>query len=207
MKLHQRIGAGLFISMMVTVCPGIGLSQQSAGTPAPRAAARTAKDVAIIKDFEGRVDEYLKLQKDEAPGTVPSRPTPSAEKVVDGQQKLGAKIRSARPEAKQGDIFTPEIASFFRRQIAKTLAGPHGGKIRASLRHAEPVKPMSLKVNDDYPDGVPLQSTPATLLLNLPTLPKELQYRIVGHDLFLVDANANVIVDFIQGAIPATSTT
>jgi hypothetical protein len=165
---------------------------------------RTPKDVDIIKDFGNRVDGYLKLQKDQSRGTVPSRPTPSAEKIVDGQKKLAAKVRGARPDAKQGDIFTPEITSFFRRQIAKTLAGPHGKKIRASLRHADPVKPMPLKVNDVYPDGVPLQSTPPTLLLNLPTLPKELEYRIVGHDLVLHDITANLIVDFIKDAIPAS---
>jgi hypothetical protein len=40
------------------------------------------------------------------------------------------------------------------------------------------------------------------LLENLPSLPKELEYRVIGHNLVLRDARANLIVDFIERAIP-----
>jgi len=72
------------------------------------------------------------------------------------------------------------------------------------LRHAEPVKPLNLQVNDKYPEGVPLQSTPPSLLLDLPKLPPEVEYRIVGHDLVLRDVKANLIVDFVNNVIPAS---
>ena len=68
----------------------------------------------------------------------------------------------------------------------------------------EPLPPRPLKVNSRYPPGVPLQSTPPTLLLNLPRLPHELQYRLVGHYLVLYDVAADMIVDFIAGAVPAS---
>jgi hypothetical protein len=71
-----------------------------------------------------------------------------------------------------------------------------------SLRRAEPVHGVALKVNGTYPQGVPLQSTPPTVLLHLPRLPKELEYRIVGHDFALHDTVTNLIVDFIPNAIP-----
>ena len=61
-----------------------------------------------------------------------------------------------------------------------------------------------LKVNSAYPATLPRQSTPPTLLLNLPRLPKELEYRIVGRDLALHDTVTNLIVDFIPNAIPAS---
>jgi hypothetical protein len=43
---------------------------------------------------------------------------------------------------------------------------------------------------------------PPTLLNRLPVLPKELQYRIVGHALVLQHMETSLIVDFILDAIP-----
>ena len=116
---------------------------------------------------------------------------------------MAEKIQEARADAKQGDIFTPEIEAYFRKRIAAAMRGANGPKIRSSLRHAEPLHSMPLHVNQPYPDGVPLQSVPPTLLLNLPRLPKELEYRIVGRDLALHDIGPNLIVDLIPGAVPS----
>lgn len=167
----------------------------------PAGGQTSSRDDATVQDFESRVTKYMELRKKEA-GTPP-RPTNSPEKIVETQQDLAVKVQGFRSNAKQGDIFTPEIAEYFRRQIAATLAGPHGYKIRASLRHAEPVHAISLQVNQTYPQGIPLQSTPPSLLLNLPTLPKELEYRIIGHNLVLHDLAPNVIVDFVTSAVPS----
>jgi hypothetical protein len=161
----------------------------------------TQDNARTVKDFEARVAKYLDLRKKEA-GSAP-RPTNSPEKLAETQQERAAKVSALRQDAKQGDIFTPEIAAYFRRQISAALAGRDGGKIRASLRHAEPVAPLALHVNEVYPQGIPLQSTPPTLLLNLPPLPKELEYRIVGRSLVLHDIVPNIIVDFIPNAIPS----
>jgi hypothetical protein len=38
---------------------------------------------------------------------------------------------------------------------------------------------------------------PPSLLLNLPELPKELEYRFVGRELVLRDSAANLIVDVL----------
>ena len=172
---------------------GAGLCQAPA-VASPRR-ART------VNDFETRVAKYLDFRKNQA-GSAP-RPTNNVEKLADTQQTLAAKVIVLRQDAKQGDIFTPEIAAYFRHQIAATLRGRHGHKIRASLRHAEPVPALPLQVNQVYPQGVPLQSTPPTLLLNLPPLPKELEYRIVGRNLVLHDTVPNIVVDFIPDAIPS----
>ncbi len=164
---------------------------------------RVNQDSLIIRDFENRVADYVKLHKKvQAEAPAPKR-TDSAAKIKEAQVTAAPKIRTARPEAKQGDIFTPEISELFRRLIATPLKGPDGPQIRASLRHAEPVDGIHLRVNAPYPEGVPLQSTPPSLLLNLPQLPPELEYRIVGRALVLRDVGANVIVDFIPGAIPS----
>ena len=61
---------------------------------------------------------------------------------------------------------------------------------------------LPIHVNEAYPAKAPLQSTPPSLLLNLPRLPKGLRYGIVDHDLLLDDVEANLIVDFVPAAIP-----
>lgn len=183
----------------VTACTfmlflGTGLSLAS---PAP-----SQDQTPTVNDFEARVAKYLDLRKKQA-GSAP-RPTNSSEKLAEAQQDRAATVKALRRNAKRGDIFTPEIAAYFRRQISATLAGSDGQKIRASLRHAEPVPALALHVNQVYPQGIPLQSTPPTLLMNLPTLPKELEYRIIGRNLVLHDIVPNIIVDFVSDAIPST---
>jgi hypothetical protein len=162
-------------------------------------AAASQRHARTVNDFEARAAKYLALRKEA--GSAP-RPTNSPEKLVDTQQDLATKVRNLRQDAKQGNIFTPEIAAYFRHKISKALAGSHGRRIRASLRHAEPVPTLALQVNQVYPQGIPLQSMPPTLLLKLPPLPKELEYRIVGRNLVLLDIVPNIIVDFVPDAIP-----
>ena len=77
-------------------------------------------------------------------------------------------------------------------------------RISSSLRHAEPAK-IELQINQSYPETVPLQSTPPTLLLNLPELPKGLEYRILGRELVLRDSDANIVVDYLPDALLDTS--
>ena len=62
-------------------------------------------------------------------------------------------VRAARPEAKEGDIFTPEIAELFRKLITHSIDGPDGAKIRTSYERAEPIRGVHLAVDQAYPDG------------------------------------------------------
>jgi hypothetical protein len=156
---------------------------------------------AILKDFDRRVADYAKLHKAAASGVHKLKPTKSSEAIADYTHSLARGIRAARRESRQGDIFTPDIAAEFGRLIGLTMHGPEAAAIRESLRHAEPLAPRAIRVNGAYPPGVPLQSTPPTLLMNLPPLPPELDYRVIGHALILRDIEANLIVDFIPEAI------
>jgi len=152
----------------------------------------------VVEDFEHRAQQYLDTHKETH---VDIKPSGSAAKIDQEKQEARQKIKQARPEAKQGDIFTPAIGNYFREQLAITLQGPDGAKIRASLRHAEPLPNLRLRVNSRYPHNLPLQSTPPTLLANLPYLPGELQYRIVGRTLVLYDVSSGLIADLLPNAI------
>jgi hypothetical protein len=154
----------------------------------------------IAADLQGRAKQYLDFRKKVAGSSPKSNSTPS--KITSAQNDLANKIRVARAGAKQGEIFTPEITRYVRRQIASRLSGRDGKRIRASLRHAEPVN-ITLQINQSYPDNVPLQSTPPSLLMSLPQLPTGLEYRLVGKELVIRDVDANIVVDYVANALPS----
>jgi len=154
----------------------------------------------ILEDFEARIREYTKLRQQAEAGLPVLKPTDSPEEIRRHEHQLAQAIRRQRGRAKQGDLFTPKISAEFRRLIGITFRGSEARRIRVSLKHSEPVS-VALHVNDNYPEGVPLQTTPPTLLLNLPKLPPELEYRVVGQALVLRDVKANLIVDFMPKAL------
>ena len=91
----------------------------------------------------------------------------------------------------------------FRKIIRREFHGPEGRLARQTIRPDDPSKVIvRLHVNDVFPEGIPLTTTPPTLLLKLPELPQELAYRFVGRDLTLKDTKARLIVDLIPNAIP-----
>jgi len=142
-------------------------------------------------------NEYMKLRQKALAGLAVPKNTDSPEKIAEFQKQLAGKIRDLRPQARQGDLFTPEVVGLFQRLVAMAMRGKDGALIRTSFQRAEPVESGHLEVNTAYPDGLPLQSMPPSLLLNLPRLPKELEYRFVGRELILRDTQANLIVDVI----------
>jgi hypothetical protein len=171
------------------------LAQNNAGAPPvnPNAAA--------LQEFKRRTDEYMRIHK-QVEGTLKTLKTTRASKeITDHQQQLARGIVATRQAARQGDIFTDYVIAEFRRLIEIAMRGVNGKNIRASLARSEPVR-IEVAVNATYPPGIPLQSSPPTMLLNLPRLPAELDYRIVGNALVLRDIKANIIVDFMPNAIP-----
>jgi hypothetical protein len=183
-----------FLIFALLLATWAGLAQ---APPAPG-----TSDAKAVADFEQRTKQYLDWRESRV-GKSPA-PANSPDKIVAARRDLANKVRVGRAGTKQGEIFTPEIADYFHRQIAATLNGRHGKQIRSSLRHSEPTN-MQLEINESYPEKVALQSTPPTLLLNLPELPKGLEYRIVGRELVLRDVDANIVVDYIPNALPDIS--
>jgi hypothetical protein len=158
---------------------------------------RVNQDGLTVGEFQKRVADYLKVRR-QAQGEAPTpKQTDAPEKIMESQHELSARIRELRANSKQGDIFAPEIANLFRRLINQSLNGADGRKIRKSYQRAEPIHGVKLEVNQPYPDGLPLQSMPPSLLMNLPKLPPELEYRFVGRELVLRDIAANLVADVI----------
>jgi hypothetical protein len=175
--------------------PAAALAQSK---PAPN----VNRDGAISAEFQKHVADYMNLRKKAQAGITVPKGTVSPEKITGYQHQLADAIRAARPQAAQGEIFTPPVTELFRRLVFSSLNGPDGAKIRKSYQRAEPIHGIRLEVNRAYPDGLPLQSMPPSLLLNLPRLPRELEYRFVDHELVLRDIAANVVIDLIPELTP-----
>ena len=119
-------------------------------------------------------------------------------------QELNAAIRAERREAKQGEFFTPELASELRARIDRALAS-HGftaDSVRENERRDAigDARHSVLRVNGTFPWALATEMFPCVIAA-LPPLPTELQYRIVGDNLVLVDVHASLIVDILPNAL------
>ncbi len=159
-------------------------------------------DKKALDDFSRKIKQYVSMQH--ALPADKMKPTADMAALEQERATLRAALKQARLNAKQGDLFTPEAARVFRSLLAQALSGPDGAKIKASLAHAEPGAPVQFAVNGVYPDtaGQPIQSMPPSLLLNLPVLPKGLEYSLAGRMLALRDSDANMVVDYLPNALP-----
>jgi hypothetical protein len=159
------------------------------------------QDAQLIVDFLKRVEAYLEIHK-KADKDLPevSNSAPQ-EQVAEHQRALQRAIAQARSRADRGDIFTQAIRAYFRRQITRTLAGPDAADLRASIMEENP-GPIRLRINGAYPDAVPRTTMPPQILAAMPKLPPELEFRFIGDRLILLDAHAQLVVDFMDDAIP-----
>ena len=173
-------------------------------TPVQKATAAPANpDSAILADFNARLDHYIKFQREVEKDSPKQKETADHAKTVAAQEILAAKIRSLRRNARQGDIFTPEVAALFKRLMNPELKGAERKETRQALSEEDgEVAEVWLKVNATYPQTEVLATTPANLLEKLPQLPMDVEYRITAkRHLILRDVDANIIVDYILNAI------
>lgn len=167
-------------------------------------ASLSAEDEKTIDLFLKDAKAYLVIEHN-APSEAKLKPTTDIAELGRRRKELRQIIVAARPNAKQGDLFTPPVANLFRKQLALAMDGEDGKAVRRTLQNAEPAaaaQSTQIAVNRDYPNqnGQPLQSVPATVLQCLPILPKGLDYRMVGDILVLRDTEANLVVDYLPNA-------
>ena len=121
MRQLSRIFGAIFTVCAVTAC-GLVAQQGAKGqtvpppaTPEQKAtAAPSNPDSAVLADFNARLDRYITLQRallKEAPLKETSNPA----EITVRQDLLASKLRNIRKEAKQGDIFPPQVAALFKR--------------------------------------------------------------------------------------------
>jgi hypothetical protein len=171
--------------------------------PAAKASLST-EDQKTMNSFLDAAKAYLSIDHN-APSQAKLKPTTDVAELEERRHALRQVIVAARPNAKQGELFTPPVADLIRKLMAQAMDGSDRNPVRRSLQSAEPIAAAGaaqIAVNHDYPNqkGQPLQSAPATLLQYLPVLPKGLEYRMVGNILVLRDTEANLVVDYLPNA-------
>lgn len=154
-----------------------------------------------IATFEKRVKQYINL-RDQVKGKVPNISKDSTpEQIAAHERAFADALRARRAGAKPGDILARDVAGYIRATLKREFQGTDRKEIRKILLDDE-VKPVPLRVNYPYPDANAFTEMPATLLLKLPPLPEQVKYRYVGRNLFLVDTDNNLIIDFMLDALP-----
>ena len=187
------------LALILLISTSVAVSALAQQPPKP-ADPKVNAMAAIQQDFKARLDQYLAVRK-KAAGDAPAlKQTNDPAEIKKAEDGLAAAIRAARPDAKRGDIFTPEIQATFRKLLAPELKGEDGAHAKEILKDDAPTG-VPLKVNAKYSEGKTFPTVPASLLLNLPKLPPEVEYRIIGKHLILRDTGADIIVDYMLNAI------
>jgi hypothetical protein len=117
--------------------------------------------------------------------------------------ELAAALRAERAGARQGDFFTSALADLLRARISDALLEQRytADDVRAAGRvDGVDYERVRLQVNDTLPWLLGVALLPCVLDV-LPPLPPELQYRIVGDDLLLVDVHASLVLDILPRAL------
>ena len=161
----------------------------------------SAADRQAIMAFENRVKNYLKL-RNQVKSKLPRLAKKSTPEQIESYRKsFEESLRTARTGAKRGDVFNTEASDYIRRTLKTNFKGKDRAQLREIVFDAQ-TQAVKLRVNYPYPEPTELVEMPATVLLNLPELPKEVRYRFVGHHLLLVDRENNLIIDYMLNAMP-----
>lgn len=185
------------IPLLIFIAVAVGCASRRSGD----LQSQRIKEAQVVKEFTDRVQEYAKLHKRLEKELPPLGDKADPAAIASHQQALADALRAARATAKRGDILFPSVESYFLRILRGKLQSPSSSSTRAAVTESTPKK-VPLRVNDPYPEGAPLSTVPPTLLLTLPKLPEELEYRFVDRHLVLRDTHAHLIVDFILEVIP-----
>jgi hypothetical protein len=202
MGIKLRHVALVVLSSTIVGCNTEGSSTTARKPEAQPASAPVNRDGELLAEFNNRIDSYMELRnrlKDDVP---PLKETKDPAKIKAAQEALAQKVREARKDAKQGEIFTPEIRQLFRRLMYPETKGREGAENKAAITEEKhELKDVVLKVNAAYPDSAPLMTVPPDILAALPKLPEDLEYRFVSKHMILLDVRANLIVDYLPNAI------
>jgi hypothetical protein len=157
--------------------------------------------------FERRVKEYVAVHKAAADALPDLKERTGAAAIAAHQKALAEGIRARRAQARPGDVLGGEVAVLLQGLITAELATAAGAQETTEIQEQNPAaetpgEPVTLAVNAPYTEGASLSTVPPGLLQRLPPLPKQLDYRFVGHDLVLRDTVAHLIVDYLKNALP-----
>jgi hypothetical protein len=177
--------------------------------PAPTAdcelevTAPHAVEDAVLDRFDTAVSAYASLHRRLERALPPEQMFDDPEDMYGAAEALRQALLDARPNVRQGNIFTAEVGSVIRQRLDASLAyhGYRSAEVLAAIRADRLPRTPDPAVNEEFPWGLGSTVWPS-LLRALPPLPRELEYRFSNRDLVLLDTHANLVVDILDDALP-----
>jgi hypothetical protein len=162
----------------------------------------TPGDSAALQEWTVGIEGYLAL-REQALRATPPRLSSDPAAILTASFALGAEIRARRAGARAGDLFTADVRNTFRKQIARALTDHQIAVADLVAGLEAEILPGSPgpAVNKRFPWQLGA-AMPPCVLAALPPLPKELQFRLVGRDLILIDLDAMLVIDILPDALP-----
>lgn len=201
MRSLKFFASGMAFIFCLLCAPLSSNAQQTAGQQPDPLDTLSVKDRETVVAFQERVKDYSKL-RESIEDKMPKLSKESTPAEIEAHKKeFEKRVRSARTDARRGQMFKPDIATYIRVLIRNEFKGTERKELRESVLEAD-TKGIPLRVNYVYPETKELVEMPPTLLLKLPTLPKQVRYRFVGRNMLLVDRENGLIVDYMLNALP-----
>ena len=191
----------LLIFSLSALASGQQTQTQPPKTVATATKPETKHDKLLLKNYEKAIKQYVALREQVRKKLPPLSKDSTPEQISAYQKQFENALRAQRGYAKQGYMFTPPVAKYVRELIRKEFKGTDRVEVREAILEADTAG-VPLKVNYPYPETKELTQIPPTLLLTLPTLPKEVKYRFIQRNLLLVDTDNGLIIDYMTNALP-----
>jgi hypothetical protein len=192
----MKLGSLFTVSLLLLGSVVSGQTRQTTSGCVTGTVITDPMDAGVTAHFCGRIAAYVTFRGGLQEHLPAVRVTKDVAEIQAAVHALAKKIRSTPRRPREGEIFTPRTVAEFRKRLR--LAEP--ADICEAIRNDNPGE-LSRPVSRDYPEGRPRSTTPAAVLAILPTLPQDIEYRFVGHDLILLDTRANIVVDRMAGAV------
>ena len=184
---------------LLLFCPGVTFAQVEANPdpsqPDFTLVVQGTFDAQTLAEFRKRVQAYASLRSRLEQGLPPLVVTINPDDIERFEHSLARRIRRAR-DSRRGQVFVPAMEGQLRRML--TIRADEG--TIAAIMDDGPSE-FDVDINDTYSKERPLATMPVNILLLLPDLPPDIEYRFVGRHFILRDVRANIIIDEIPFAL------
>lgn len=167
----------------------------------PTQVATSVKDKRTIATFTARATSYVQLRNRVRKRLPKLSKDSTPEQIAAHKKAFEDAVRAARVGAKPGQVLTADAAEYIRRLIRTEFKGTERAEVKEAILEADTAG-VPLRVNYPYPETKEFSDIPPTLLLKLPELPKEVNYRFVGRHMLLIDKENGLILDYMLNALP-----